>query len=82
MKTITIRDDVYNMLLAIKGEKSFSEIIKELIKRDVKKRGEAILKICNLFGEPEKILVEAVEKGVKVEDTLRYFLSDRTKGKQ
>jgi len=35
MKTITISDDVYEKLVRIKGKKSFSAIIDELIKRNV-----------------------------------------------
>ena len=31
VKTITIRDDVYGKLLAIKGDESFSELIERLI---------------------------------------------------
>jgi predicted CopG family antitoxin len=31
MKTITIRDDIYNKLIKIKGNKNFSDIIEELI---------------------------------------------------
>jgi predicted CopG family antitoxin len=31
VKTITIRDDVYEKLLAIKGNESFSELIERLI---------------------------------------------------
>jgi predicted CopG family antitoxin len=31
MKTITIRDDIYNKLIKIKGNKNFSDIIVELI---------------------------------------------------
>ncbi len=32
VKTITISDDVYEKLLIIKGSKSFSEILRELLK--------------------------------------------------
>ena len=31
VKTITIRDEVYRKLLAIKGEESFSDLIERLI---------------------------------------------------
>jgi predicted CopG family antitoxin len=31
MKTITIRDDIYNKLIKIKGNKNFSDIIEEII---------------------------------------------------
>lgn len=32
VKTITVSDDVYNELLRIKGNKSFSELFRELLK--------------------------------------------------
>ncbi|MFP3203598.1 MAG: antitoxin VapB family protein, partial [Sulfolobus sp.] len=35
MKTIMIRDDVYKKLVEIKGDKSFSEIIEELIEESL-----------------------------------------------
>ncbi|MFP3910297.1 MAG: antitoxin VapB family protein [Archaeoglobaceae archaeon] len=33
-KTITIADDVYNELVKVKGKKSFSEVIRDLIKKE------------------------------------------------
>lgn len=78
MKTITIKDDVYNMLVAIKKEKSFSEIIRELIKKDVKKRGEIIIEICKFFGKPSDVFIETLKRGVKVEDITRYLLPNKT----
>ncbi|WP_456365356.1 antitoxin VapB family protein [Thermococcus sp.] len=33
VKTITISDDVYNELLRIKGDKSFSELFRELLRK-------------------------------------------------
>ena len=33
-KTISISDDVYDLLVKIKGKKSFSEIIRDLIKKE------------------------------------------------
>ena len=44
MKTITISDDVYEKLLRIKGKKSFSAIIDELIRRNVEKRIDMLIK--------------------------------------
>ncbi|MEM0040735.1 antitoxin VapB family protein [Thermofilum sp.] len=37
MKKITVSDKVYKKLLALKGEKTFTEIIDELIRENVKK---------------------------------------------
>ena len=33
-KTISISDDVYELLVKIKGKKSFSEVIRDLIKKE------------------------------------------------
>ncbi|AEA46110.1 protein of unknown function DUF217 [Archaeoglobus veneficus SNP6] len=44
MKTITISDDVYEKLARIKGKKSFSAVIDELIKKNVEKRIEMLIK--------------------------------------
>jgi len=32
-KTISISDDIYELLVKIKGKRSFSEVIRDLIKR-------------------------------------------------
>ncbi len=51
-KTITIADDVYNELVRIKGNKSFSEVIRELLRQ---RRGnvDLILKIAGMLSEEE-----------------------------
>ena len=33
-KTISISDDIYELLVKIKGKRSFSEVIRDLIKRE------------------------------------------------
>ncbi len=43
MKAITISDEVYEKLAKIKGKKSFSAVIDELIKRNVEKRVEMLI---------------------------------------
>ena len=44
MKTITISDDVYEKLVKIKGKKSFSATIEELIRRNTEKRIEMLIR--------------------------------------
>ncbi len=61
MKTITISDEVYAKLSLLKGKKSFSELINELIERNVDRRIE---KILELAGEGENGVAE-LEKVVK-----------------
>ncbi|WP_083965022.1 antitoxin VapB family protein [Thermococcus sp. PK] len=52
VKTITISDDVYNELLRIKGKKSFSELLRELL-REKKGNSEALKRICGILNEEE-----------------------------
>lgn len=69
MKTITISDEVYTKLSLLKGDKSFSEIINELITRDVEKRIEKILELARErrenIDELEEIIRE-IRKGFEV----------------
>ncbi len=59
-KTITISDDVYWELVRIKGKKSFSEVIRELIKK------EGNLNILLIgFGTRSKEDAEKLEKELK-----------------
>lgn len=52
VKTITVSDDVYNELLRIKGKKSFSELLRELL-REKKGNSEALKRICGILNEEE-----------------------------
>ncbi len=47
MKTITLREETYRKLLSLKGKRSFSDIIEELIRRDVERRVERIIEGCS-----------------------------------
>jgi predicted CopG family antitoxin len=59
-KTISISDDVYEQLVKIKGKKSFSEVIRELIR----KKGNAEL-IMTAFGTRSEKEAEELEKEIK-----------------
>ncbi|QXJ32166.1 VapB protein (antitoxin to VapC) [Saccharolobus shibatae] len=48
-----IRDDVYKKLLEIKGDKSFSEVIEELIKESLSVRRKKIEKYFGILNEEE-----------------------------
>jgi len=61
MKTITISEEVYRKLVSIKGDKTFSQIIEELIKRDVERRVEKIIEVA--ASRPEG--VEDLEKVIR-----------------
>jgi predicted CopG family antitoxin len=53
MKTIMIRDDVYNKLARIKGNKSFSDIIEELIEEAISLRRKKIEKHFGILKDEE-----------------------------
>jgi predicted CopG family antitoxin len=61
MKTIMIRDDVYNKLAKIKGNKSFSDIIEELIEESISLRRKKIEKYFGILKEEE---AEELKKGI------------------
>ncbi|QXJ28879.1 VapB protein (antitoxin to VapC) [Saccharolobus shibatae B12] len=48
-----IRDDVYKKLFEIKGDKSFSEVIEELIKESLSVRRKKIEKYFGILNEEE-----------------------------
>jgi len=53
MKTIMIRDDVYRKLNEIKGNKSFSDIIEELIEESLSLRRKKLEKYFGILSEEE-----------------------------
>ncbi len=59
-KTITISDDVYNLLVKMKGKRSFSETIRDLIKKE----GNFEL-LMVAFGTRSKEEAEELEKEIK-----------------
>jgi len=48
MKTISVSDEVYRKLVALKKGRSFSEVIDELIRSNVARRIDAILKLSGV----------------------------------
>jgi len=53
MKTILIRDDVYKKLNEIKGNKSFSDIIEELIEESLSLRKKKLEKYFGILSKEE-----------------------------
>jgi len=53
MKTILIRDDVYKKLNEIKGNKSFSDIIEELIEESLSLRKKKLKKYFGILSKEE-----------------------------
>ena len=62
MKTITVRDDVYRKLNEIKGNKSFSDIIEELIKESLSLRKKKLKKYFGILSNEE---AEELEREIK-----------------
>jgi predicted CopG family antitoxin len=62
MKTIMIRDDVYRKLNEIKGNKSFSDIIGELIEESLSLRKKKLEKYFGILSEEE---AKELEKEIK-----------------
>ncbi|MBO8182315.1 MAG: antitoxin VapB family protein [Archaeoglobus sp.] len=52
VKTVTIADDVYEELVRIKGKRSFSEVIRELLKSR-EGNAKALVKIFGVLSEEE-----------------------------
>lgn len=66
-KTITIADDVYNELVKVKGKKSFSEIIRSLIK----KQGNTDILFIGFGTRNEEELRELKEELREVEEWMQ-----------
>jgi predicted CopG family antitoxin len=62
MKTIMIRDDVYRKLNEIKGNKSFSDIIEELIEESLGLRKKKLEKYFGILNEEK---AKELEKEIK-----------------
>ena len=62
MKTIIVRDDVYRKLNKIKGDKSFSDIIEDLIDESLSLRKKKLEKYFGILSEEE---AEELEKEIK-----------------
>lgn len=65
MKTIMIRDDIYRRLVEIKGDKSFSTIIEELIKESKEARNGRLMKFFGILNEDEAKQLEEDTKKVR-----------------
>ncbi|MCG2907429.1 MAG: antitoxin VapB family protein [Sulfolobales archaeon] len=69
MKTIMIRDDVYKKLVEIKGDKSFSEIIEELIEESLILRRRKLEKYFGILnGEEAEEMMKEIKEVRKIAD--------------
>ena len=61
MKTITISDEIYEKLLQIKGNRTFTQVIDDLLSKDVEKRIDLLIDAAKKTGY-EKELEEISKK--------------------
>ncbi|WP_236750788.1 antitoxin VapB family protein [Acidianus sp. HS-5] len=78
MKTIMIRDDVYEKLLEIKGDKSFSDAIEELIEESLSLRRKKIEKYFGILSKEEanELYKEIEEMRKKTDEDLARKLGN------
>ena len=78
MKTIMIRDDVYRKLNEIKGNKSFSDIIEELIEESLSLRRKKLEKYFGILSEEEakELEREIKEMRKRSDESINRKLSD------
>jgi len=78
MKTIMIRDDVYRKLNEIKGNKSFSDIIEELIEESLSLRKKKLEKYFGILSEEEakELEREIKEMRKKSDESINRKLSN------
>ncbi|MCS7119408.1 MAG: antitoxin VapB family protein [Archaeoglobaceae archaeon] len=69
MKTITISDDVYEKLARLKGKRSFSETIDDLIRKNVEKRIEMLIASAEKTGNEKEL--ERIYKEIRKEFKVR-----------
>lgn len=55
MKTITISNEIYNKLVTLKGNRTFNEVIDELIRKNVNKRIDMLVKSLDTTGFEEEL---------------------------
>ena len=55
MKTITISNEIYNKLVTLKGNRTFNEVIDELIRKNVNKRIDLLVSSLETTGFEEEL---------------------------
>ena len=78
MKTIIVKDDVYRKLNEIKGNKSFSDIIEELIEESLSLRKKKLKKYFGILSKEEdkKLEREIKEMRKKNDESINRKLSN------
>jgi predicted CopG family antitoxin len=78
MKTIMIRDDVYKKLVEIKGNRSFSDVIEELIEESLSLRRKKLEKYFGIISkdEAEELMREIKEMRKRNNESISRKLSN------
>ena len=66
MKTITVSDDVYEKLVRLKKDRSFSQVIDDLIKENVNRRINMLIEAAKPTGREKELeeVTRSVRKGL------------------
>lgn len=65
MKTIMISDDAYQKLAAIKGKKSFTDLISEIVDAVKQKKKDDIMKFAGIINDEEAKEMEQIVRQVR-----------------
>jgi predicted CopG family antitoxin len=78
MKTIMIRDEVYKKLVEIKGDKSFSDVIEELIEESLSLRKKRLERYFGILSkeDAEELMMEIKEMREKNDESISRKLSN------
>ncbi|MEJ2778403.1 antitoxin VapB family protein [Stygiolobus sp. RP850M] len=78
MKTIMIRDEVYKKLVEIKGDKSFSDVIEELIEESLSLRKKRLERYFGILSkeDAEELMKKIKEMREKNDESISRKLSD------
>jgi len=78
MKTIMIRDEVYKKLVEIKGDKSFSDVIEELIEESLSLRKKRLERYFGILSneDGEELMKKIKEMREKNDESISRKLSN------
>lgn len=63
MKTITISDEIYEKLIRIKGNRTFTQVIDDLLSKDVEKRIDLLIDAAKKTGYEQEL--EEIAKKIR-----------------
>ncbi len=69
MKTITISDEIYEKLIQIKGNRSFNQLLDDLLSKDVEKRIDLLIEAASKTGYEKEL--EEISKQIRTNFKVR-----------